>query len=220
MTINIDQIETWIFDLDNTLYPASSKLFDQISSKMTQFIMAELQINKKLALVVQKKYFRAHGTTLRGLMINHNIDPLCFLKFVHDIDLSPINKQNTLLDSELKRLPGRKVIFTNGSVEHAQNVTKHMGIDHHFDYIFDIVASNYIPKPSKQVYKEMVAKLNINPNTAVMIEDMACNLIPASDMGMTTVWVRSEIGWAAKDSQCDQIDYRVNDLPKWLSKLK
>ena len=164
MTINIDQIETWIFDLDNTLYPASSKLFDQISSRMTQFIMAELQINKKLALVVQKKYFRAHGTTLRGLMINHNIDPLCFLKFVHDIDLSPINKQNTLLDSELKRLPGRKVIFTNGSVEHAQNVTKHMGIDHHFDYIFDIVASNYIPKPGKQVYKEMVAKLNINPN--------------------------------------------------------
>lgn len=219
MANKIRKIETWIFDLDNTLYPATSRLFDQISLKMTLFIMKELHLNQESAYKVQKIYFKKYGTTLRGLMIENKIDPLQFLNFVHDINLSAIPKNNTQLNQALQQLPGRKVIFTNGSKTHANNITNHLGIRHHFDSIFDIVASNYIPKPNKSIYKNMIEKLKINPKAAVMVEDMACNLLPAADLGMTTVWIKSNLRWAAADSKNISINYTINDLTTWLLKL-
>ena len=216
----VNRIEDWIFDLDNTLYPAKSRLFDQISNKMTLFIMEKLQLNKHEAYNLQKKYFQNHGTTMHGLMINHGTDPSEFLDYVHKIDLSPIEKQNPLLNAALKRLPGRKIIFTNGTVEHAKNVTTHMGILHHFDFIFDIVQSSYKPKPDPLAYKKMTKKLKINAKAAIMIEDMACNLLPAAQLGMATAWIRSETEWATKGKDNLDIDYIIDDLPTWLRKLE
>jgi len=214
----IERIETWIFDLDNTLYPASSRLFDQISRNMTRFIMKHLDLDWDAAYRTQKSFFREHGTTMRGLMTNHGTDPLEFLDFVHEIDLSPI-APNPDLDAALDRLDGRKVIFTNGSTDHAANITRHLGIDHHFDATFDIVDSDYTPKPDPGVYTKMTTELKINPDTAIMFEDMARNLVPAANMGMTTVWVRTEVDWGIEGSDGDHIDHIVDDLAKWLGRL-
>jgi len=215
---NIERIETWIFDLDNTLYPASSRLFDQISQNMTRFIMANLDLGWDAARELQTSFFREHGTTMRGLMDNHGTDPVEFLDFVHEIDLSAIIPDPGL-NQALERLPGRKVIFTNGSTDHAKNITSHLGIDHLFDATFDIIDSEYTPKPDPGVYAKMTTQLGINPDTAIMFEDMARNLIPAADMGMTTVWVRTDVDWGIEGSEGDHIDHVADDLGKWLGAL-
>ena len=212
----LDQIDTWVFDLDNTLYPASSRLFDQISRKMTSFIMETLHVDREEAYKIQKTYFQEYGTTMRGLMVNHDTDPLQFLDYVHDIDLSPIKNNNNALNRALSLLPGRKIIFTNGSKNHANNIINHMGVNHHFDAIFDIVDSGFIPKPDRKAYQILVQELTINPKTTIMVEDMACNLLPASDLGMTTVWVKSDLEWATKSSGNGHIDYIIGDLTNWL----
>ena len=186
---------------------------------MTHFIMNKLSLNKSQAYSLQKAYFRKHGTTMRGLIENHQIDPSEFLEYVHNVDLSLISRNNEPLNRALESLPGRKVIFTNASKIHSLNVTRHMGIDHHFDSIFDITDSNYIPKPDKLVYSNMVEQLEIKPQAAVMIEDMAKNLIPAYELGMTTVWLRSEIDWAIDCSQNGHIHYFIDDLINWFNDL-
>jgi putative hydrolase of the HAD superfamily len=214
----IERIDTWIFDLDNTLYPASSKLFDQVDKNITRFIMGHLDLDWDAAYKMQKTFFREHGTTMRGLMDNHGTDPAEFLEFVHEIDLSPIAPDANLSDA-LGRLPGRKVIFTNGSLDHARNITVHLGIDHHFDATFDIVDSDYTPKPNPGVYAKMTTELNIDPHSAIMFEDMARNLVPAADMGMTTVWVRTDVHWGIEGSEGDHIDHVADDLAAWLGGL-
>jgi len=214
----IERIETWIFDLDNTLYPASSRLFDQIDRNMTRFIMARLDLDWDAAHKLQKSFFREHGTTMRGLMSNHGTDPVEFLDFVHEIDLAAI-APDPGLNQALERLPGRKVIFTNGSTDHANNITAHLGIDHHFDATFDIIDSDYTPKPDPGVYTKMTTELGINPATAIMFEDMARNLVPAADMGMVTVWVRTDVHWGVEGSDGDHIDHVADDLGKWLGAL-
>ncbi len=214
----IENIKTWVFDLDNTLYPASSRLFDQIDKNITHYIMAALGLEWDAAYRIQKSYFREHGTSMRGMMTHHGTDPADFLAAVHEIDLSPISANPDLSDA-LGRLPGRKVIFTNGSTGHANNVTRHLGIDHHFDATFDIVDSAYTPKPDRGVYAKMAADLDIDPASAIMIEDMARNLIPAAEMGMKTVWVRTDTHWGIEGSDGDHIDHVVDDLAGWLGGL-
>ncbi len=210
--------ETWIFDLDNTLYPASCRLFDQIERNMTLFIQNLLSCERDEAYSVQKTYFREHGTTMAGLMRHHNVAPEEFLSFVHNIDLSdvPISAQ---LDVALANLPGRKIIFTNGSARHADNVAGHLGIRHHFEAVFDIVAANFIPKPTRSVYDQLTQLHDINPEKTVMVEDMAINLRPAAEMGMTTVWVRVDADWGQRDSDGDHIHHVVDDLPPWLGAI-
>ena len=214
----IEKIETWIFDLDNTLYPASSRLFDQVDRNITLFIMKNFDLEWDDAYRMQKSFFREHGTTMCGLMTEYGTDPADFLAFVHDIDLSPISP-NPGLTSALERLPGRKVIFTNGSTDHAENITRHMEVDHHFDGIFDIIDSGYTPKPAPEVYDKMTEHLKIDPKTAIMVEDMARNLVPAAAMGMITVWVRTDTQWAIEGSEGDHIDHIVDDLAGWLNGL-
>ena len=216
--IDLIRAETWVFDLDNTLYPASSRLFDQVDWRMTHFIAEYLDVDPVAARKVQKTYFREHGTTMRGLMDRHGLDPKIFLDFVHDIDLSPISPCPVLAQS-LDRLPGRKIIFTNGSVGHADRITRHLGIHHHFEGVFDIVQSDYVPKPAAAVYQRFIEIFDVDPATTVMVEDMAKNLVPAAALGMTTVWVRTDTTWGGEGADDGHIDHVIDDLSAWLGSL-
>ena len=183
-------IDTWIFDLDNTLYPASCRLFDQIDVKIGSFVSKLLDIDAVEAKRIQKAYFYEYGTTLRGLMTEHQVVPDDFLDYVHDIDHSPV-PANQVLDQALHALPGRKLIFTNGTVAHARKVLARIGVTHHFGDIFDIVHADYIPKPAIGPYRKFIAEAGIDPKRAAMFEDIARNLEAPHELGMTTVLVTS-----------------------------
>ena len=213
-----DSTEVWLFDLDNTLYPASCRLFDQVDRNITNYICKHLDLEWDEAYRVQKSFFREHGTTMRGLMSEHGTDPDHFLDYVHDIDLSPVDA-NPELEQALARLPGRKIIFTNGSVDHADNVMNKLGVRHHFEAVFDIVASDYRPKPERPVYDKLVQQHDIHAPSSVMVEDMARNLKPAADMGMTCVWVRTENQWGQEGAEDGHVHHVVDDLTKWLCDL-
>lgn len=198
-----ERVGTWIFDLDNTLYPGTCRLFDQVQVKIREFIRSHLGLDEAGALALQKRYFREHMTTLRGLMINDGIDPNAFLDFVHDIDLSGV-APDPALDRAIAALPGRKVIFTNGSVPHVERVLARVGVDAgHFDGIFDIVASDFVPKPDIDVYRRLCETFRIEPSRAVMIDDMPRNLVPAHNLGMTTVLVEEGDAFATLDDSAD-----------------
>lgn len=212
----------WIFDLDNTLYPARCNLFDQVDRRMGRFISQALGVSHDEARRLQKDYFREYGTTLSGLMDRHGVDPHDFLTFVHDIDYSPIAR-DARLDATLDALAGRKVIFTNGTVAHAEAVTRRLGVDRHFDAIFDITAADFVPKPRAEPYRRLIDDHDIVPAEAVMVEDIAQNLAIPAEMGMATVWVRTDHAWSrpgVADSP-DQppapyIDHVTDDLAAFL----
>ncbi|MDJ0683894.1 MAG: pyrimidine 5'-nucleotidase [Alphaproteobacteria bacterium] len=210
---------TWIFDLDNTLYPSSCNLFAQIDVRMGAFVSELLDLPRDEARTLQKQYFRDHGTTLNGLMMNHGIDPGDFLDFVHDIDYAPV-AHDLRLETALDRLPGRKLIFTNGTVKHAEAVLERLAIADRFDAIYDIVASDYVPKPNPDPYDKLLVEHEIDPVGAVMVEDMAKNLRHPAALGMATVWVMTEAVWAhPQEGDDDHIHHRTNDLAAWLDAL-
>lgn len=212
---DLRHVDTWVFDLDNTLYPASSDLFAQVSDRMRFFIRDLLGVDEEEAHRLQKGYFLSHGTTLKGLIDHHDIDPQDFLDYVHQIDLSPI-PPNPDLPSILERLPGRKLIFTNGSVQHARNIMEHLGIDTHFDGIFDIVHSDFVPKKHVEPYRRFLAAHDVDPASAAMFEDMARNLAPAHEVGMTTVWIPGISEWSFDNSEGEHIHYVTEDLNQFL----
>ncbi|MFN0191474.1 MAG: pyrimidine 5'-nucleotidase [Aestuariivirga sp.] len=183
-------IDTWVFDLDNTLYPASCRLFDQIDVRMGEFVSRLLGVSYAEAKARQKELFYKYGTTLRGLMVEHGVNPDGFLDYVHDIDHSPV-PCDLALDQALHALPGRKLVFTNGTVAHAEKVLGRIGVTHHFGDIFDIVSSDFIPKPGRDPYLKFIGETGIAPKTSAMFEDIARNLEVPHDLGMTTVLVVS-----------------------------
>ena len=209
-------VETWVFDLDNTLYPASSGLFPLVQERMNEYICRLLGVSLDDAKVLRAQFFREHGTTMHGLMAVHRIDPHEFMAFVHDVDLSCV-PANPALVAALNGLSGRKLIYTNGSVPHAENLLKHLGISHYFDDIFDIVASDFAPKPAMAPFRIFVDRFGISPTRALMIEDMAKNLAPAAELGITTAWVKTDIDWAVVASEADHINYVVDDLAGFLA---
>lgn len=215
------RLEAWIFDLDNTLYPASCSLFPQIDVRMRQFISDRLKIDINDAFRLQKRYYREFGTTLRGLMLVHGIEPDAFLDYVHTIDCSVLEPCGRLA-AALTRLEGRKVIFTNGSEQHAVNVLDRLGISSHFEAIFDIRAAGYIPKPDPATYDLMVRRHALDPRVAAMFEDIPRNLAPAAAIGMTTVWVRQDEHPDAKvvsvlpDEDLSHVHHVTDDLAGWL----
>lgn len=211
-----NEIETWIFDLDNTLYPAASDLFSQISARMGGFIAQRFDLDVEAARALQKRLFRAHGTTMRGLMVEHGIDPLEFMAHVHDIDLSVLAPA-AALDSALAALPGRKLIYTNGSVDHAERVVDRLGLAGHFEAVFDIVAGDFVPKPEPAGYAELIRRFGVTPTRAAMVEDMARNLKPAAELGMLTLWVRTGNDWAVDGSVEDWVHHHTEDLAGWLA---
>jgi putative hydrolase of the HAD superfamily len=213
-----DTVETWVFDLDNTLYPASSHVFDQISRRMTGFIAEHFDIAPDAALARQRDFFMRYGTTLRGLMTEHGLAPGPFLDYVHKIDVGTVDA-NPALALRLDRLPGRKLIFTNASRIHAERVMERIGITHHFEDIFDISAADYIPKPDRTSYAMMLRKHGVVADTACMIEDIADNLEPAKALGMATVWLKGEVSWAKPKKGIGiprYIDFVADDLNSWL----
>ncbi len=210
--------QDWVFDLDNTLYPASSSLFPQIERRMRDFIAKALNIPLDDAYRLQKEYYRTYGTTLAGLMAVHGVPPDDFLAYVHEIDCTVLTPQPRL-DAILEKLPGRKLVFTNGSARHAENVLNQLGLSRHFAAVYDIKAANFVPKPQKESYQRLVEQFEITPEKAVMFEDLARNLTAASQLGMTTVWVREEgHSFAATDESLDltDIDHVTSDLAGWL----
>ena len=211
----LGEIETWIFDLDNTLYPASCRLFDQIHALMTRFIVERLDLSPEAAFVLQKTYFRVHGTTLRGLMTVDRIDPDDFLAYVHEIDLSCVPPDPVLV-AALAALPGRKIVHTNGSVRHAERLLEHLGVAGSFCGIVDIAAAGYEPKPGLAGYYELLRRHQVTPTAAIMFEDIAKNLVPAAALGMTTAWIRGQADWAAAGSAGDHIHHVVDDLGGFL----
>ncbi|MEX0809145.1 MAG: pyrimidine 5'-nucleotidase [Dongiaceae bacterium] len=211
-------IEDWIFDLDNTLYPASCRLFDQVDKRIGTYISTLLSLDEIEARKIQKQYFRDYGTTLRGLMTRHDVDPHEFLHFVHAIDRSPV-AANPGLCAALDALPGRKFIFTNGSVAHAEAVLERLGIGGRFADIFDIVAADFEPKPREAPYRRMVERNRIAARNAAMIDDLPVNLVPAAALGMTTVLVRTDSQWAQEAADGEHVHHVIDDLADWLATL-
>ena len=211
----LDEIETWIFDLDNTLYPAHCNLFAEAEARMARFIMDELQLDHDTAHALRRRFFLDHGTTLRGLMIEHDIEPQRFLDYVHAIDLTPVPSDPALVDA-IAALPWRKFVFTNGTGDYAQRIIERIGLTGHFAAIHDILACDYLPKPDPSGYRVLVERHDIDPHRALMVEDMARNLPPAAALGMTTAWLRGDRDGAREGADDTQIHHVVDELVPWL----
>ncbi|HZA01978.1 MAG TPA: pyrimidine 5'-nucleotidase [Hyphomicrobiaceae bacterium] len=180
----------WIFDLDNTLYPGECNLFAEVDHRMGEYIAKYLDVPYGWARHLQKSYYRRFGTTLSGLMQVHKMDPKPFLDYVHDIDLSVVT-ENSELAARIERLPGRKLIFTNGSRRHAERVAEKLGVLQFFEDICDIAACDYVPKPHADAYAALRKAFGVEPKAAAMFEDMPHNLEEPHALGMTTVLVYS-----------------------------
>jgi putative hydrolase of the HAD superfamily len=220
------KIDVWVFDLDNTLYAPSCNLFAQIDVKMRTFISELLNVDGEEAYRLQKQYYRDHGTTLSGLMTVHGVEPKRFLDFVHNIDVTVV-PPNPALATALERLPGRRLVFTNGTVAHATRVLNQIGVHDHVEDIFDIVHADFIPKPKRETFERFVAKHGIEPKRAAMFEDLDRNLAPAYDLGMTTVLVRDSRGHAdpavrswGEAPDAPHVHYRTEDLTRFLSTIR
>jgi putative hydrolase of the HAD superfamily len=222
MTRSFNHVDTWVFDLDNTLYPASCRLFDQIDAKMGEFVSRSLGITYAEAKLRQKQLYYKHGTTLRGLMQEHDMQPEGFLDYVHGIDYSPV-KADADLAKAIAALPGRKLVYTNGTVAHATNVMNNLGITNLFDGIFDIIHADYIPKPARAPYDVFLKQHTVDATRAAFFEDIAHNLEVPHAMGMVTVLVTSDdnqdaahLNAGAKENY---IDHATDSLPQFLHSL-
>ena len=215
-----DKIDTWIFDLDNTLYSADSGIFQQVHDLMSKFVSKHLNVEIKKAKEIQRKYYKQHGTTLRGMMDNHGVDPEYFLKEVHKLDYSIVDS-NKKLNEELKKLKGRKIIYTNANLQHTLDVLDRIELSDFFDYIFDIKMANYIPKPDLQPYEQIIKDFNLNPSTSAMFDDIAKNLVPAKKVGFTSIWI--DVGYEnfSDDIEAskDYLDFKTKDLSVFLEKV-
>ena len=213
-----DRFDGWIFDLDNTIYPAESGLFDQISQRITLFIQQQFGLGHDDALARQKDLLSRYGTTANGLRHEYDIDPQKFMDFVHSIDLKGF-RPDPEIDAAITALPGKKVIFTNGTKDHASQILEAMALSHHFEGIYDIFDANHRPKPEPDIYHEVVGRFGINTETAVMIEDMAVNLKPAAKMGVTTVLLEHNLDWNNPAMTTDHIDFIARDLKTFFRNL-
>lgn len=181
-----------VIDLDNTLYSANSGVFARMDKRMTAFVANELNVDSKAADKLRVKYWREYGTTLRGMMLHHGMEPEPFLHDVHDINAHEILSEDRELNRALARLPGRKVIHTNGIREHAERILETLGVLHHFERIYDIRFNNYIPKPCKETLAMLIEEEGSTPERTLVVDDMADNLAVASELGCKTVWITHE----------------------------
>ena len=218
-------IETWVFDLDNTLYPHHLNLWQQVDVRIRDYIVKFLDVTHDEAFRLQKDYYRRYGTTLRGLMVEHGMKPDDFLDFVHQIDHTPI-EPNPALGSALKELAGRKLILTNGTRPHAEAVMRRLEVHEHFEDVFDIVAGELEPKPMPQTYERFLARHHVDPHRAAIFEDLARNLAVPHALGMTTVLVVPERtrevfreDWELEGRDAPHIDHVTDDLVGFLRSL-
>lgn len=201
----------WVFDLDNTLYPPACALFDQIEVKMTAYVMQALGVDRARADFLRDDYWRRYGTTLSGMMAEHDVDPAPYLREVHDIDLSHV-PADPALRAHIDALPGRKIVYTNGSQWHADRVLAARGLTGVFDAIYGIEHSDYHPKPSRAAYDAILRRDPFEPTRAAMFEDDARNLAVPHALGMRTVLV-------GPGKQGDHVHHQTDDLTGFLSQL-
>ena len=208
-----------LLDLDGTVYQDLDSVFGQVSKLMTKYISEKLNVDFKEAKKLQTNYFYKYNTSLNGLMIHHNIPPKEFLDYVHDIDLSFLEKDKTLRN-ELESSNLRKFVFTNGSKEHVKNITTSLGIDDQFENVFDIVDAKYNPKPAAKAFDLMLEKFKIDPKETLYIEDIAKNLSIGKERGTTTVWLINDEYWGKKESDKEYIDYKIENLSLFLKEIR
>lgn len=211
-------LDCWIFDLDNSLYPASCNLFALVDERIRGYVQKRLALDAQAAHRVQKGFFASHGTTLAGLMAEHGVDPHDFLDYVHDIDMARLASDPVLV-AALDRLPGRKFIFTNADEPYARRVLERIGLANAFDGMHDIHTMDYVPKPDPSAYAKLCARHGIDPARALFADDMARNLAPAKAIGMTTLWVDNGSEQAGGLAQPDFVDYRTADIGWWLTEM-
>ena len=210
-------IDTWIFDLDLTLYGPEANIMAQVRDRIALFVEKHFNIGSDEAHKIRHTYWKKYGTTLGGLMAEHKVDPNGYLDFVHDVDMDLLRP-----DGDLRRqiisLPGRKLIFTNADAPYAERVLAARGLDNLFEDIFDIHRMQHVPKPAVESYDSLCAQLDINPARALFVEDSAHNLAPAKALGMTTIWVNH--GTEAVSSNTEEfVDQEIADLNDWLSSI-
>lgn len=213
-----ETLDCFLFDMDNTLYHPSAGLFAQIDRKMEAYVGRLLGLDRSAARAVQKRYFHEHGTTLRGLMLSHGVDPHDFLGEVHDIDFSVLSPDSRLR-AALLALPGRRLVFTNGDAAYARRVLGALGIDDCFEAIFDIEASGWHPKPDPRAYQALLAAHGVDPARSLFAEDMAHNLMPAKALGMTTLWVNNGSERGDHGHSPAFVDHETHDLADFLETL-
>ncbi len=214
MLARLASIRNWIFDLDNTLYPARANIAGQMDARITQYIADTLGLEWADARTLQKKFFHEKGTTLAGLIAHHGVDPHHYLEFVHDLEMDVLEHDAPLV-AAIAQLPGRKLIFTNADAPYATRVLARLGLSDSFEAIHDIHATNYVPKPEPQVYRGLCAAYDLDPAQSLFVEDMARNLAPAKAIGMTTVWVNNG-SEQPPGGVPDYIDFTISDLSHWL----
>ena len=212
-----NKINTWIFDLDNTLYSADSGIFQQVHKLMGEFISKNLHLDMVDAKKLQSKYYKQHGTTLRGMMDNHGIDPDYFLDEVHKLDYSIVGPNN-ILNEELYKLEGRKIIYTNANKKHTLDVLERINLTNFFDEIFDIKMANYIPKPELKPYGQLINSFKIDPSASAMFDDIAKNLVPAKKVNFTSVWIDAGYENFSDDIKASKeyLDFQTRDLSLFL----
>ena len=211
MSADLSHIDTWLFDLDNTLYPSETGFMAEITGRMTDFVEKVTGLPRDEAFKLQKTYLAEHGLTLKGMMLNHGVDPKDFHAIFHDMSLEALAHDPDLL-SALERLPGRRLIFTNADDVHAERVLQHLGLGHLFADVFHIGTAGYEPKPSPKAFARMGELHGIDPATTCFFEDSERNLAPAYDLGMTTVLVGP---WAAH-STAAFVHHRTDKLAPFL----
>ena len=217
-----NSFQNWIFDLDNTMYDINLGLFKKISNSITDFIMSKYSLDIDQAKKIQKEYYLKYGLTLRGLIVEKKLEPEEFLDYVHDVE-HPELKKNDQLISKIRRLEGKKIIFTNATSKHAKKILNILELEDDFDQIIDIKDLEYIPKPDKRSYKKLLECLNLNKENldiTIFFEDTVKNLIPAKELGITTVWMKNSINEKDFMKNCNFIDYSFNNLNEFLDTIK
>ncbi|WP_068087769.1 pyrimidine 5'-nucleotidase [Polycladidibacter stylochi] len=217
--------DCWIFDLDNTLYPARTNLFAQINKKIAEYVQRVTGHAAEEAQLLKKRYYLTYGTTLNGLMKEHDVDPFDYLEYVHDIDHSALER-NEKLGEAIAKLPGRRFILTNGTRRHAEAVAGCLGITHHFDEIFGIIEADFVPKPSRQTYEKFLATYDVVPEKAAMFEDLARNLLVPHDMGMRTILIEPcaigrelHKGWDGEQVDLGHVEHKTQELDVFLERV-
>jgi putative hydrolase of the HAD superfamily len=218
-------VETWVFDLDNTLYPHHVNLWQQVEARIGEFIGNYLQVDPIEARRIQKDYYRRYGTSMRGMMTEHGVRADDYLAYVHRIDHSPL-EPNPAMGAAIAKLPGRKLILTNGSADHADKVLERLGIGSHFEAVFDIIAAELEPKPAPQTYRRFLDLHHVDPAHAAMFEDLSRNLVVPHQLGMTTVLVVPDGSkdvvredWELEGRDADHVDHVTDDLTGFLAAL-
>jgi putative hydrolase of the HAD superfamily len=219
-------VDTWVFDLDNTLYPPDSALWPQIDDRITGYLMQLYGLDGMSSRALQKHFYHRHGTTLRALIDHGDADPDHFMDYVHDIDRSSIGT-NKPLSEALGQLPGRKLILTNGSRKHAESTAKALGVLDHFEDIFDIKAADYIPKPEMRAYQMFFDKHGVDPKRSAMFEDLVKNLKAPHESGMKTVLIVAKSGindlrdeWERRQATSPFVEYVTDDIAGFLAGLR